>query len=178
MKTKHSFLSMFLLAGFIHAAEPEPAGKKPATFFVHAGHIKHTYSCAAGVEAGYIEDGIVHANLRRGDDRYLLIAYSEPSRPNHPNGRCGGGIESYLVWLHISGTTVIASQSAQYESCWKHISGGTPAWSGQFCAVVYEDFDYNYNTKEGTNTRSKASFDTKAPEKGIQVTSQPLEILK
>lgn len=175
MKTKHTILSFFLLAGYIHAADPEPTDKKPATFFVHAGHIKHTYSCAVGVEAGYIEDGVIHANLRRGNDRYLLIAHSELSRPNHPNGRCGCGIESYLVWLHIRGTTVIASQSAQYESCWKDISGGTPTWSGQFCTVEYENFDFNYDTNESINTRSKASFDAKTPEKGMQVSSQPPE---
>jgi hypothetical protein len=176
---KHSVFSLFMFAAFMDAAEPRPTDKnekKPAKLSVQAGNLKQTYACGAGVEPLSIENGVLYANLRRGDDRYLLIAYSELSRPSNPNGRCGAGLESYLVWLHIRGSTVTASQSAQYESCWKDISGGPPAWSGQFCSVEYEDFDSS--DRGSTNTRSKASFDAKAPEKGIQVISQPPETLK
>ena len=178
MRTKLSIFAFGLIPLLGHAAEPEATAKKPPTFYVHAGSIKRTYSCAAGVEAGYIQDGVVHANLRRGDDRFLLIGYSEESRPNHPNGRCGAGIESYLVWLHVHGSSVLASQSAHYESCWRNIEGGPPEWSSQFCVVQYERFLYNPDTKQSSILRSKASFDSKAPEKGLQIAEQPPELLK
>jgi len=161
-----------------HAAEPDTTAKKPQTYFVHAGAIKRTYSCAAGVDAGYIEDGVVHANLRRGDDRFLLIGYSEASRPNHPNGRCGGGIESFLVWLHVHGSTVLASKSAQYESCWRDTQGGPPEWSGQFCIVEYSLFLYNYDTNKSSLLHSKATFDSKAPERGLQIIEQTPDLFK
>ena len=83
-------------------AGADPDDEKPAEFVIEVGDFKRTYLCADGVEAGAIDDGVIHANLKRGENRYLLITYSYMSRPGNPNGRCGAGIESFLVWLHIS----------------------------------------------------------------------------
>jgi hypothetical protein len=160
-----------------HAAPPKSGTVKAPAFSIHAGKIQHAYLCAPGVKAGKIEDGVVHADLPQGNERYLLIAYSEMSRPSNPNGRCGAADESYLVWLHIHGDTVVEFQSAQYESCWKEITGSTPAWSGQFCSVTYEMSHFDFGTNQMSETHSKATFDAKAPEKGIQIVTDPPKVV-
>ena len=155
MKTRFISLCLCLLAASSIVAEPSP---KPATFFIHAGRFKHTFTCAAGVEAGNIRDGVLHADLHRGGDRFILVSYSEDSHPSRPQGHCGSGIESYLVWLQIRGSVVVASKSAQYESCWHNIEGGVPTWAGQLCTVEYTRFVYDPDTKQSTLIDSTASF--------------------
>jgi hypothetical protein len=132
---------------------------KQDTLFIHAGRFEHTYAVAPGVEPLYIEDGVIHANLRRGKDRYMLLSYSEPY------GRAG--IESYLVWLHIRVSVVLAMQRAHYESQWATISGGLAGWSGRRFRVVYDQFDV------GTVAHSEATFDADAPERGLTIVTQP-----
>jgi hypothetical protein len=173
--------ALVLIASIGQAAEKGAAmgpEAKPAKFYVQAGKIKKTYTCAEGVEAGSVEKGVVHANLEQGAEKYLLLGYSEPSRPGNANARCGGGIEAYLVWLHIRGNTVLEAKTVQHESCWKDISGGKPAWTGKTFGVEYEAFTYNQELKDRVHTRTKAEFDAKAPEKGIVVTDLPVEKAK
>ena len=165
------FSLLFAFAAFLHAAESKPSVSQPPTFYVHAGNIKRNYVCAAGVVAGCISNGVVHANLRRGGNRYLLIAYSEESRPGNPNSMCGAGTESYLVWLHIRCSTVIAMQSTQYESCWRNIDSEPPVWAGKSFVIKYMHVDCNPDTNQCSILRTKASFDPKAPEKGIKITT-------
>lgn len=167
--TTFQFSLVFTFTALLNATESKPNNSKPPKFYVHAGKIKRNYACAAGVEAGYIRNGIVHANLRRGDDRYLLIAYSEESRPGSPNSMCGGGTESYLVWLHIRNSTVIAMQSAQYESCWKNIDRESSAWTDQALIIKYTRVDCNFDTHQCSILQNKATFDPRAPEKGIEI---------
>lgn len=176
MKTGFTILGALLVATCTLAKDA--ATDSSTSYYVHAGRLKHTYKCAEGVEAGDIEDGVIHADLHRGQERYLLISYSELSNPANPNGRCGGGLESYLVWLHIRGNTVLEAQSTRYESCFQDITGSAPRWSGQFCSLTFDSLEWNPDTKEHTETHSKAIFDSKAPEKGIQVTTQPAEQAK
>ena len=166
---KIHIIGLFLLTASVRAADP----LKPGTFFIHASRLKHTYVCAAGVETGNITDGVLHADLHRGGDRFLLVSYSQDSHPGRPNGHCGSGIESYLVWLQIRGSTVISSQTAQYESCWHDIQGGDPTWKGQFCTVEYSQSVYDPDTKQSTTIDSKATFDAKAPDKGLQIVEPP-----
>lgn len=173
-----SILAVSYIALHGSAAEPGSAATKPRIIYVHAGAIKRSFFCGPDVAAGHIQDGIVYANLRRGDDRYLLIGYTEASRPNHPDGRCGGGSESYLRWLHIRGSTVVASQLVHYESCWEDIEGGPPQRTGQFCVVRYKKHHYSSDSSENFFQRSEADFDTKAPEKGLQIGELPPETVK
>jgi hypothetical protein len=140
-------------------------------YLVHAGKIRRTFRCAPEVEAGAVEDGVLHADLRRGGDRYLLIAYSEPSRQGNPNAMCGGGVESYIVWLHLRAETVVAAQSIRYASCWKSISAGRFGWSGPVCSVSSETLVNSDDSQEIFAERSKVSFDSRAPEKGLVQTT-------
>ncbi|MCX6847438.1 MAG: hypothetical protein NTY98_00800 [Verrucomicrobia bacterium] len=174
-------LLLMVVAG-IQAADSKVVAKKQTVYAVHSDLINRTYVCAEGVEAGEIKDGIVHASLLRGDSRYLLIAYSYLSRPNHPNGRCGGGVESYLVWLRVRGSTLVAAQSVQFESCWSDIdcdiSEGRPSWHGSLFTVEYAQFHHNRDAQTSTFTNHRASFDSTTPHKGIQVTDVKTGTLK
>lgn len=170
---KSILIVLFILTAAIQAADSRVVAKKQTVYTVQSDLINRTYFCAEGVEAGEIKNGIVHASLLRGDNRFLLISYSRPSRPNHPNGRCGGGVESCLVWLRVCGSTLVTAQSVQFESCWSDIDCGSsedrPAWHGPLFTVQYAQFQFNQETKTGSVVNHQASFDYRVPQKGIQV---------
>ena len=170
MKFQLISLGCFLLTASIYGKEAAP---NPAVFFIHAGRLKRAFTCAFGVEAGKIADGVLHADLHRGGNRFILVSYTEESHPSRPEGRCGSGTENYFVWLRIRGAAITSSQAVRYESCWNNIEGGPPGWTGRFCTVEYERFDYDPETKKGTVVDSKAFFDTEAPDKGLQIVSEP-----
>jgi len=163
-----SVLLALLCATFIHAAEPVTPPAAQAKFIISSDSIKRTFLCAEGVAAGEIEQGVVHADLHRAKDRYLLITWTEPTRSGSgTGGPCGAGEESTLIWLHVRGDRVIASRSALYDSCRNSAcSTGGPEWTGHLFTVEYEARERG----TGQLVKSKAVFDAETPEKGLAVT--------
>ncbi len=182
MNTPFLIVFLFILTATIQAADSKVVAKKQTVYDVQSDLINRTYVCAKGVKEGEIKNGVVHANLLRGDSRYLLISYSEPSRQGNPNSRCGGGMESYLIWLKVRGSTLVAAQSVQFESCWSDIdcdlSEGRPSWHGSLFTVEYVQFHHNRDAQTSSFTNHRASFDSTAPLKGIQVTDVKTGTLK
>jgi hypothetical protein len=168
-KTYSAFLASIMVAVRLSAAQP--ASSRLATYVVHAGPIARTYMCAPGVAGGVIEEGTLYANLRRGNNRYLLVGYSEPSVLGDPRRDCAAGTESHLVWIHVRNAIVLETQSALYESCWTAVEGGRPHWSGGFCTVEYESF-------RAPRSKLKATFNSAAPQRGLTIATHQIRIAR
>jgi len=148
-----------LLAAVIASINAVPAADSADVIVIHAARFERTYKLSPGIESLDIDDATIHANLRRGDERYIVLSYSEPY------GKAG--IESYLVWLHIRGSTVVAMQRVHYESQYMTISGVFSGWSGHVLGVAYDHYT------ESTITHAEANFDSQAPERGLTIVTQP-----
>ncbi|QBB72191.1 hypothetical protein ELE36_18480 [Pseudolysobacter antarcticus] len=177
MKTHFFILVMLALASSAQAADVKtPAPADTCKFSIHAGKINQIFSCAASVGAYEIDDGIVHADLLHGADRYLLIEHSYISNQRNPNGHCGAGLEGYLVWLHVRDSGVIAAQSAHILSCWEDIEGGgSSVCSPQSCTFEYFRSTYDPQAQHANTTSYRAAFDFNAPEKGLQIAGPTTE---
>jgi hypothetical protein len=180
MKTHFFILVMLALASSAQAADiktPVPAGN--CKYSIHAGNINQIFTCAAGVRGDEIDSGIVHADLLRGVDRYLLIEHSYISNQENPNGHCGAGLERYLVWLHVRDSRVVAEQSAHIESCWEDIQGDElSVCTSQSCSVKYIASEYDRQAQRLNFTSYRASFDFNAPEKGLHIVGPTTEVIK
>jgi len=180
MKTHFFILVMLALASPAQAADTKsPVPASACKVSIHAGNINQIFNCAAGIEAYDIDEGIVHADMLRGADRYLLIEYSHISNQGNPNGHCGAGLERYLVWLHVRDSGVLAAQSAHFESCWEDIQGDElNICSPQRCSVEYAKFTHDPHTEQANVASYIASFDFNTPEKGLHIVGPKIEVIK
>ncbi len=164
-----------LAALFVFAAPAMAADAfgQEQKFHVSAGRFRRSFDCGPSVVSDSIERGTLLADVQRGPDRWLLLSYWEPSNPAHPNSFCGGGRETFLLWLHVRANTVLATQSELYASCRQGIEGGRPKWSGQHCSVAFRRTEEEPASEKRVDVRTTVLFDRQAPEKGLQVNRLP-----
>jgi hypothetical protein len=115
-----------------------------------------------------MDDAILLAHQVRSRHRYLLLLVTGPSRRyGNPNGRCGAGVETSILWLKLINWKIAESKHRRVESCWT--GEGlleTPKWKDGICKVVF--WAPRENNQEFTLT-----YDSAKPEKGFQLTSKP-----
>lgn len=123
----------------------------------------------SGIADEYAFFTTVHAAARKGRDFYLVIGSSELTRGWPPKGgNCGGGIESFIRWLHVRDGKVIDTQEGLYESCRSNRDGWNLGWKDGRLMWSTRGLKRSANVSTpSTAVFLNWSYDPQHPEKGI-----------
>ena len=97
--------------------------------------------------------------------RYLLLELSNDSNPDRPNGQCGAGEETRLVWLKLKPPyRVLDSRSFLIASCWQTVEvSASPA-----SATAALEWRFQATANDGVERNYVVTFDRQAPERGLR----------
>ena len=133
-------------------------------------HLAHTFYFEDEVEAYQIHSAKLQSAREAEGFIYLLFDVTGYSLGPSRVGRafCGSGEEKNLIWLKLdSAWKAVDKQSVLYASCTQNIAlhnEDDPAWSGDVLSFLIDDY--------GKKESRKIEYSLKAPDKGLQVTTE------
>jgi hypothetical protein len=97
--------------------------------------------------------------------RYLLLELSSDSNPDRPDGQCGAGEETMLVWLAVQPPyRVVDSQAFLSESCRQTVERSSAPAS----ATAPLEWRFVATANDGVERDYLVTFDRLAPERGLR----------
>lgn len=128
----------------------------------------HILNLGDKIDAAKITDTEILFANRKNQFVYLVLDISGQSKIKEDDRQCGAGIESNFIWLKLdSAWNVLDSNSVRYESCWSSISNDNYQKQGGKMSIEIQNFR--------DDLEIKLLYNSEEPEKGFQITQNPLE---
>jgi hypothetical protein len=149
-----------LIAGEVNAADVKVKGSGD-TLTITAKGERHVYTLPQEAADVDMDRPLVLSSVRRDRTLYLLLDVTGPSRRGAPMARCGGGMESNIVWLKLEDWKLTDVRAVRHESCWHNIDGAfnSGKWKGDVYSLSFEDYE----------KKSTLTYDRTKPESAFSI---------
>lgn len=130
------------------------------------GGTEHRYTLPGSLEVDMVSATVLDVQTKAGIT-FILLDVSGPSRRGKPDGFCGAGSESALVWLKLRSWKLYEVRPVTYASCLYSIEPVSRGWDKNLFTLKSNNF---YSNKLKTLTYARAR-----PEASIVVLETPLK---
>ena len=128
----------------------------------------HALDLKDAIDAAKITETEILFAARRAGFIYLVIDVSGQSKVKQDNRQCGAGTEANLIWIKLDAAwKVVDSRSVRYESCWSSVSNDNYKKTNNSMYIEIDNFRDDVSIK--------LAYNADEPEKGFQITEQPLK---